>query len=319
MQKSLYLLTLLVFMDSGLLAAQPEKYAEIRRGYIERFRDLAIGKMKEFGIPVSITLAQGILESRSGTSTLAVKANNHFGIKCHREWQGDTFTYTDDKPDECFRKYPTVEDSFHDHSLFLTTRPRYASLFELCPSDYKGWARGLSKAGYATNPRYADLLIKIIEENNLYEYDKLVLAKLQPGIETPVAERIDAYIKLDSLRFAIFSNEPYQRRIYENNRRLFVFANEEDSFLTIAADFGLKSAQLIRFNDLEPGTMLYEGQIVYLQNKRARSEIPAHIVRPGEDMHFISQLYGVRLRELYRINRIKPGTEITPGTEIRLR
>ena len=139
--------------------------------YILNYKDVAIDKMRVYGIPASITLAQGILESGSGNSELARKANNHFGIKCHKDWKGKTFHMDDDAKNECFRKYKSPDESYRDHSLFLTTRDRYADLFELDITDYRGWARGLKKAGYATNPKYPQLLIKIIEENRLYEFD----------------------------------------------------------------------------------------------------------------------------------------------------
>ena len=140
--------------------------------YIDLYTDLAIKEMKNYHIPASITLAQGILESENGNSPLAIEANNHFGIKCHQEWTGKTYNHDDDIKNECFRKYTKAEDSFRDHSEFLTTRDRYKPLFDLDITDYKGWAYGLKQAGYATNPRYPEILIRIIEENGLAELDK---------------------------------------------------------------------------------------------------------------------------------------------------
>ncbi len=139
--------------------------------YVDIYKDIAVAEMQNYGIPASITLAQGILESNCGGSELAVNANNHFGIKCQKEWTGKTYLKDDDKEDECFRKYKTVEDSYRDHSEFLKTRPWYAALFTLDITDYKGWAYGLKQAGYATNPKYSELLIKIIEDNKLYRFD----------------------------------------------------------------------------------------------------------------------------------------------------
>ena len=139
--------------------------------YINKYKSLAISEMNEFGIPASITLAQGILESGNGESRLAVEANNHFGIKCHTNWDGETIFADDDEKNECFRKYSTVEESFRDHSLFLSTRDRYQFLFNYKKTNYRKWARGLKEAGYATNPKYASSLIKIIKNNNLSKYD----------------------------------------------------------------------------------------------------------------------------------------------------
>jgi len=152
--------------------------------YIDKYQDLAISEMKKHRIPASIKMAQAILESGSGNSELAVKANNHFGIKCHKGWTGKTYHKDDDEKDECFRKYKSPEDSYRDHSHFLTSRDRYKSLFDLEITDYKGWAYGLKQAGYATNPRYPELLIRIIEVNGL--------TRLDAGRRLPVGGRQSA-------------------------------------------------------------------------------------------------------------------------------
>lgn len=164
---------------------------EEKLNYAQKYSDVAIKKMKEYGIPASITLAQGILESSCGTSELAVNSNNHFGIKCHKEWTGAKYYYDDDEADECFRKYKTVEESYNDHSLFLTTRERYNNLFELDITDYQAWAYGLKAAGYATNPQYPKLLIKIIEDNELYKYDLMALGLLKEENVKVKADTVD--------------------------------------------------------------------------------------------------------------------------------
>lgn len=148
---------------------------EVIRRYIQTYKDIAMVEMQRYKIPASITLAQGILESGSGQGRLARHARNHFGIKCHLGWEGATISHDDDEKGECFRKYARAEDSFEDHSLFLVNRPRYASLFELKPDDYKGWAHGLKKAGYATDPGYPNKLIFLIKKYNLHQYDLMVL------------------------------------------------------------------------------------------------------------------------------------------------
>lgn len=169
--------------------------------YIGKYKNIAIDKMERYKIPVSITLAQGILESGNGLSTLAKKANNHFGIKCHSGWKGKKVYHDDDKKNECFRKYESAEGSFNDHSKFLIGRGRYEFLFDLKPDDYKGWAKGLKKAGYATDRKYPKKLISFIETFELYKYDELVLDKksyertLKKGgreVEVEVEERIIA-------------------------------------------------------------------------------------------------------------------------------
>ena len=149
-------------------------------------------EMLQYGIPASITLAQGILESGAGRGDLTKKANNHFGIKCH-DWTGDRVYHDDDELQECFRKYKDPKYSFRDHSLFLTERSRYQDLFKLKKHDYKGWARGLKKAGYATDPRYPDKLISIIERYNLRQYDTMVLGDQVTLIEEPNSNKIESY------------------------------------------------------------------------------------------------------------------------------
>ncbi len=143
--------------------------------YIATFNSMAVEEMRRSGVPASITLAQGIYESGAGTSRLARQANNHFGIKCKKEWTGPTISHTDDFPNECFRKYASAEESYRDHSEFLRTRPHYASLFKLDPLDYKGWVYGLKRAGYATSPKYPEALLRVIELYQLHQYDRVAM------------------------------------------------------------------------------------------------------------------------------------------------
>lgn len=152
-----------------LSLAQPPQYK--MQVYISTWSELAVSQMVDHGIPASVTLAQAIFESRCGGSELAKRSNNHFGIKCHVEWEGDTIVKHDDTLNECFRRYPSVEESFTDHSLFLSKRPRYAQLFELPQGDYRAWCKGLKEAGYATYERYAEDLIRLIEQTELYRLD----------------------------------------------------------------------------------------------------------------------------------------------------
>lgn len=311
---------ILFFMISMPLAAQREISVE---DYIMAYKDVAMEKMKEYGIPASITLAQGILESGSGNSELAREANNHFGIKCHKGWEGKTFHMDDDEKNECFRKYSSPDESYRDHSLFLTQRERYADLFKLNTNDYKGWAHGLKKAGYATNPRYPQLLIKIIEENRLYEFDKGITPVYLAGKTNrtlPSANGTGSISYPPSGNYPLVEIWETGRKVYANNGVKFIFAEKGDNFSVIAADFGIYSWQLPKYNDLDKKATLLEGQIIYLEKKKRKNkEAGTHTVKAGESMHFISQLYGIRLAQLFRKNDMPEGTQARAGQVIRLK
>ena len=293
--------------------------------YIMTYKDEAMQKMKEYAIPASITLAQGILESGSGNSELARKANNHFGIKCHKGWTGKTFYMDDDHKNECFRKYKSPGESFRDHSLFLTQRERYAGLFRLDIYDYQAWAHGLSSAGYATNPRYPQLLIKIIEENRLYEFDRgltpeYLAAAKESGKEDSGSPGQGLKQVPQPSQFELVEIWETGRKVYANNGVKFIFARAGDTFSAIAADFEIYSWQLPRYNELDKNATPSEGQILYLsKKKRSNREAGPHTVRPGESMHHISQLYGVRLKRLYKMNGLETGTEVAAGRVLKLK
>lgn len=286
-----------------------------RQQYIEMYKPLAMKKMQDFGIPASIALAQAIVESGNGNSVLAHSANNHFGIKCH-EWTGLTFRWDDDEKNECFRKYASVEESYHDHSLFLTRRPRYARLFELDIMDYQAWAHGLKNSGYATNPQYPQMLIRMIEENRLYEIDREVM--LGPQVAEIPEEEFDDHVYALTV-YTEFGPGPNNRTIFLNNRRIFVFARPDDTYFKIANDFNMHLAKLCRINDVELGSHPKEGSLVFLEAKRTRSKAGAHVVAPGETMHNIAQQYGIRLRNLYRHNNMMEGSQPFPGQTIKLK
>lgn len=284
-----------------------------RSDYIDRYKTIAIKEMNKFRIPASITLAQGILESGNGNSALARKANNHFGIKCHKSWKGKTFTHDDDRPNECFRKYANAEQSFYDHSTFLAKHDRYRFLFELNITDYKSWARGLKKAGYATNSQYDKLLIKIIEENRLFVYDSKKKRKdPEPGTD-PIpylAEDVDDY-----------SINPFGNDVITENRINYVVVKGEDTFESIAEKHDVRPWQLYKYNELTKGAQLVEGQKLYLQPKRKKADVSykTHTLQTGESMYLISQKYGIRLSSLYKINRMEFGAEPQVGASISLR
>lgn len=277
-----------------------------RDEYIDMYKDISMQEMKRSGIPASITLAQGIIESGSGNSRLATKANNHFGIKCH-DWKGPSVKHDDDARNECFRKYKNAEQSYKDHSDFLTSKSRYAGLFELAPNDYKGWARGLKKAGYATSPTYAKALINTIEELELYNYDKMVLS----GVDSPRKNsRIASGEKIASGREVKF-----------NNRIKYILAKENDSFETLAEELYMMSWQLPRYNEMPRDKKLNAGEIIYLQPKRNKATRlhKTHTVKQGESLHDISQKYGVKEYKLRERNNIPNETEPKPGVVILLR
>jgi len=235
--------------------------------YIGLYKDLAIEEMKKHHIPASITLAQGILESENGNSQLALKANNHFGIKCHKEWTGKTYHHDDDIKDECFRKYGNVEDSYHDHSEFLTTRDRYKPLFDLDITDYKGWAYGLKQAGYATNPRYPEILIRIIEDNGLEQLDKVGSRQLAVGSQKPETrnQKLETRNQKPELPsdppeiFEIAGRGGNDRVIFINNGVKFILARGSDDFYKIAGEFKIYTWQVWAYNDLSGRNKLEPG------------------------------------------------------------
>jgi len=285
---------------------------QTRDDYINKYKDAAIYQMKTQGIPASITLAQGMLESDNGNSYLATKANNHFGIKCHNTWNGPKVYQDDDAKNECFRKYTNAAKSYEDHSDFLRGTRRYATLFDLEPTDYKGWAYGLKKAGYATNPHYPEMLIKIIEDNNLYIYDKGIAVE----VESPTKGLGDV---VDIDKFVIDLNK--NRKVYTRNRIKYVIVKKGDNYSSLTKELELMPWQLSSYNDINRDSALKEGQELYIQPKRARAEMnhKVHVVEKGETMYSISQMYGVKLKSLYRKNRMKPGDEPEVGQVIQLR
>lgn len=282
-------------------AAAQEKIS--REDYINTYAELAMKEMIRTGVPASITLAQGCLESDNGNSRLATNGKNHFGIKCH-DWTGRRIHHDDDERNECFRRYRTVQESYIDHSDFLVTKSRYAELFLLKQDDYKGWARGLKKAGYATSRQYADLLITIIEENALHEYDNMVLTgQFGPGVSTGPQLPGET------------------RNILTNNRIEYIITQHGDSPSSLREELDLYPHEIYRYNNLDRGATLDSGMIIYLQPKRCRAEKgnEIHVVQENQTMWDISQIYGVRINRLYRINDMEYGSQPEKGTEIWLR
>lgn len=302
------LLIIALFISSFVIGQK--KYT--REEYISMYKDIAVREMINFKIPASITLAQGILESNNGNSTLAVKANNHFGIKCHKKWKGKRIYHDDDRPNECFRKYKRAEDSYIDHSKFLTKYSRYAFLFDYDITDYKSWAKGLKKAGYATHSKYDKILIKIIEENKLYKLDNKELKEKKKFVEHNklLADDVDNY-----------SINPFNNDIKTYNRINYIVVRENDTFESIAERYDMRTWQLYKYNNLHKGAVLTEGERIYLQPKRRKAEKgnDYHIIEEGESMQSISQKYGVKLKRLYRMNNLDYKTEPEVGYRLNLR
>ena len=305
MNKILAILFLL-FFNWTYAQAQPAERRITREEYIELYKDDAIREMLKSGVPASITLAQGILESGNGNSPLAVYAKNHFGVKCHKGWTGESMRLDDDEKNECFRKYETVYESFKDHSDFLVTRSRYAFLFDLKITDYKGWAKGLKKAGYATNPKYANMLIMLIEKNNLSQYDNF--AKVPPRKLTN---------KRKPTKTLAGQSKAYQ--IKRHNNIKYIKAKAGDTYYGIATSHEMNVWQILKYNDLNKGDGLKVGDIIYLQPKKNKSKEKFHLVQKGENMRSISQLYGVKLKSLYKKNLLIVGTQPNVGDKISLR
>jgi LysM repeat protein len=327
----LFLAGLVSCKVSKPVATAPVSVSGTANDYISLYGDLAVSEMRRTGVPASITLAQGMLESDYGRSSLARAGNNHFGIKCHSDWTGQTIRKDDDNRNECFRKYRRPEDSFYDHSDFLKSGSRYRLLFELDPMDYKAWARGLKSSGYATNPDYANLLIRKIEENKLYELDKgykTAISKPQTPVsvkETPVstaakststAGNQPANTQESTITFGdVMARAP---RIMENNRIQYIIVKDGETRKKLENEFQLLNWELPRYNDLDADFTPVDGQMLYLEPKRDKAEtgIEFHTVAVGETMYFISQKYGIKLKKLLEMNRMTEGNEPAAGQKI---
>ncbi len=308
MRKSVIALISILFIINSLNAQSRISLNQ----YIDTYKSVAMEEMRIYGIPASIKLAQGILESGFGNSDLAVKAKNHFGVKCSG-WQGKTYLKDDDTKDECFRAYDDPRQSWRDHSEFIKNRERYASLFNLKKDDYKGWARGLQRAGYATNSNYSNLLIRIIEENKLYEYDKQVLSGVRVDIKESDKKPIITKDPDD------FSPVSLSREVLLNNNIRYIVAERGDTPKKIATEFNMREWQIYKYNELEKNAVITPGQIVYLQPKKRRAEVSTHSVMQGESIHDISQKYGVKTKYIYKRNGLNPGDEPKAGDLIKLR
>ncbi|MBO5225012.1 MAG: glucosaminidase domain-containing protein [Parabacteroides sp.] len=289
---------LLSFIWIGISPAISQHKNSNYEKYIKKYSLIAVQHQKLYRIPASITLAQGILESGAGNSELARKSNNHFGIKCH-DWKGASVRHDDDLRGECFRKYKNPEQSYEDHARFLTERPRYASLFKLKVTDYKGWAKGLQRCGYATDRAYANRLIKLIEDYDLYRYDVAKITKKTKRKITQVAKYT----------------------IYRTHDLLYVYSNGRDNLNDIAVSLGFRTKDLEKYNEIPEDFPLQKGDIIYLEKKKKKADKPyyEHIVQVGESMHSISQKYGIQIKSLYKLNKMDKDYTPEEGDVLKLR
>ena len=307
-----------------------------REEYVERYKSIAVAHMERYGIPASITMAQGILESDSGNSRLSVESNNHFGIKCKRGWTGPRVFHDDDAPDECFRAYESVEASYHDHAVFLDTQPRYDSLFAYPSTDYKSWARGLKAAGYATAPDYAQRLCRIIEEAQLFLLDqpdgeRLYASRSGRKItdpegwftdQTSMERPADASSAVDPDNYRVTINAHNGYNVYATNGVHYVLAKEGDTFENIGKKFRISARNLRKFNDLkDKKAQPMTHEVVYIERKKKRWEGNAHThtCRQGETAYAVGQSYAIRTRSIEKLNKLKPGDTLEQGRQIRIK
>lgn len=297
-------------------AQQPE----IIQKYILEYKSLAISEMQRTGVPAAITLAQGIHESGAGLSPLALASNNHFGIKCKSNWTGESVRHDDDAKGECFRKYPSAVDSYKDHSDFLKNSQRYGSLFSLDPIDYSGWAKGLKKAGYATNPKYPEVLIKMIEDYNLQDYSLIALGKI-PGEDGIVKESLNKLPDL-TVTTAVIAESPKQQ--YPDgpfllNETKTIYAKKGTSFLAIARQYDIDLSKIFEFNEIARSEFCEQDQLIFLQRKRKTGNHDIHIVQPGESLHDIAQQEAIRLESLRELNWLKEAERPAIGEKLSLK
>lgn len=322
MKKHKLLFTLLFAAVSNLIFAQS---SDVVRRYIETYKNVAIAEEIRTGVPAAITLAQGIHETSAGTSDLVLASNNHFGIKCNG-WNGQTVSHDDDAKGECFRKYDSPTDSYKDHSDFLKNRPYYTSLFKLDPADYKAWAYGLKRAGYATNPKYAQILIKLIEDYDLQQYTLLALdGKFADGgdfvyvndVKTEAAN--DEKTNEPVVQKAVVKTYNYPSGVFKINETSVVFVKKGTSFLKVANDNDLSLSRLFEFNDMKPVDIAETDQLIYLQRKRKIGAEEFHVVQDGETLRDIAQAEGIRFESLLEYNMLKEGMQPAIGEKLNLK
>jgi LysM repeat protein len=316
--KIVYLIGL-ALIQQGVSAQRSEDIV----AYINAYKELAVSEMQRSGIPASIILAQGIHETEAGTSELVKKSNNHFGIKCKDTWTGSVVYHDDDERGECFRRYDTPQDSYKDHSDFLHSSQRYAFLFKLDPMDYHGWAYGLKRAGYATNVRYSQILIKLIEDYHLQEYTLVALGKINDPDQLTLAAKNNNEIATNGFNKKTEMNLPpapkYPPGEFTINRTNVVSAKAGTSLLSIAEQYSISLSRLLDFNDISgQPDVLSKDQLVFLQRKRKVGENEFHVVQTGESLYDICQSEGIRYESLLDLNQLSHGMAVAVGEKIYL-
>jgi LysM repeat protein len=291
--------------------------------YIATYKEAAIAEMKRSGVPACVTLAQGLLETENGNSDLVKMSNNHFGIKCKKEWTGETVRHTDDAPNECFRKYTCAAESYKDHSDYLKSNQRYASLFMLDVTDYRGWAFGLKRAGYATNPRYPQIVIGHIEKYNLQQYDSGVVIDSTTdsilnitSLSGDSSKHILASAKLVTVDSDL-ANELKSKTKF-NGLKAF-FASKGMALIAIATAADIDLSKLLDYNDLDKDGLLKDDQLIYLEKKNKKGNRDVYTALQNESLYDISQNNGVQLKELAQYNNISENEKVKKGTKIKLR
>ena len=296
-----------LFSISSMASWAQMRWNQTFQLYINQYKDLAIREMLQYRIPASITLAQAVFESGAGRSRLARLGNNHFGIKCH-DWTGRTIAEDDDALGECFRAYDHPLQSFEDHSKFLVNSSRYRRLFSLSMQDYRGWAHGLKACGYATNPRYAYKLIELIELYKLYVYDS--------------ARSYDhAMVEYSGNQTVVNQAKPLHP-IAIFNKNYYIRARRGDTFKLIGEEIGVSYKKIAKYNERDKDDTLTEGEIIFLKKKRKRApkafKNRPHVVKNGESLYIIAQIYGMRLSSLYKLNDFTPDHTIHVGDVVRV-
>lgn len=312
--KYISLVFVLFFFFSSLIHAQNRR-SSLYDSYILKYSPMAVQYMNNYKIPASIILAQGLLESGAGTSYLAKEGNNHFGIKCYNKWKGPALYKDDDLKNECFKKYKDVSDSFDDHSAFLQ-RPHYKFLYSLSLTDYKGWAHGLKKAGYATDKNYAPKLIKLIEDYELYRFDDGSYASMNQNVIVNSSNK-----KIDPVVSSKPSFNVVKHKVEKNNGVKYIIVRNGDSFYSVAEEFDLKVSDLFKYNELPSNATLVVGQLLYVQNKKSKASkaFHEHIVDSGESIHAIAQRYGMKTESIFKLNKLPYGSPIAVGDILKLR
>ncbi len=311
----------------GGLAATAQS-PDVITNYIATYQSIAISEMQRTGVPAAIKLAQGIHETTAGTSELVKKSNNHFGIKCKSYWTGEKVSHTDDAPHECFRKYDDPFQSYRDHSDFLKSSSRYAPLFKLDPQDYEAWAYGLKKAGYATNPRYPQIIIKLIETYQLQDYTLIALGKMPPRDEqlakNVVEENKDATVSTTTVEVVSAENsvaeEPhYPSGEFKIHDTRVIFARSGTSLLSIAQQYNIPLSKILEFNELNESETLLKDELIYLQRKRKTGNNEFHIVRQGETLRGIAQEEAIRMESLLEYNHLQSYMQPAAGEQLYLK